>query len=77
MNISSSNCITVSGLTNVEVNSYFEKFGEAYWAADENIVCIPVAEMKEFRISELEIFFGVTLSKLTRYLIVRLDPFKK
>lgn len=53
------NSIYISGLTAMEVESYFEKFGEDGWLDIEEKILIPLKEQNEFLISKLNNFFGI------------------
>lgn len=71
MKVYETNCIVVTGLTDIETKSYFEKFGEQYYNDKEEIICIPLQKMNEFEMSKLEMFFAVDddLSK-SQYLVI-------
>lgn len=66
----------ISGLTAMEVESYFEKFGEEGWLDIEEKILIPLKKLNEFSISKVEMFFGIVASNYT-FIIVDLSDMQK
>ena len=66
----------ISGLSGMEVESYFEKFGETGWLDIEQKILIAVKEMNEFEISKLNTFFGIMAQDYT-WVIVDLSDMQK
>ena len=72
MKISETNCIIIVEMSQMERESYFEKFGDFYWNDAENIICIPLQQMNEHQISKLEMFFSGTNFSKAQYLVIEL-----
>ncbi len=73
------NSLYVSGLSAMEVESYFEKFGEEGWLDCEEKILISVKDKNEYQISKLENFFNIILWKTVNiaWIIVDLSDMKK
>jgi hypothetical protein len=56
-----SNILTISGLTAMEQDSYFEKFGENGWLDVEQKILIDVKSLNEYEISKYDMFFGISI----------------
>lgn len=54
-----SRTLTISGLTRIKVESYFEKFGETGWLDCEEKILIDVKSLNEHEISKYNMFFGI------------------
>lgn len=67
------NCIVIKGMTDIEQDSYFEKFGREYVNDNNGIVCIPLQEMCPDEISKLEMFFSTGNLSKAQYLVIEFD----
>lgn len=70
------NTLHISGLTAMEVESYFERFGETGWLDCEEKILIDVKALNEFELSKYDMFFGL-VTKDYDWIIVDLSEYKK
>ena len=69
------NCVTttlrISGLSEIEKYSYFEKFGRSGFLEVEGKILLDLKEFNEFGISELNTFFNISAENFD-YLVIEL-----
>lgn len=72
MKICSASTIEINGLTDKEIFSYFQKFGEDGWLDCEGYILIDILEKDINELYELDTFFKID-SRKYRFIIINLE----
>ncbi len=68
--------IYISGLSTMELDSYFEKFGEEGWLDCEEKILIEIKNKNVAQINKLETFFNINTDGFT-FIVVELSDRQK